>query len=99
MMRPSIMCNMHKRIRFFNSDGPLIPMVRLILIENDVILMVLLGRNNFACKPSLKRAIIGHVRVHLSLHFKARLSAKSRFFFILKLELITMTQISHLDSL
>ena len=44
-----------------------------------------------------------HFRVHLSLHFKAMLSTKSlyenRFLFILKLELITITKISHLDSL
>ena len=46
---------------------------------------------------------IGHIPVHLSLHFRARLSAKSllwnQFSFILKLELIIITKVSHLDSL
>ena len=31
-----------------NSDGPLVPMVRLVLIENDVIPMALLVKNKFA---------------------------------------------------
>ena len=39
---PPLMSNIHKRIRFVNSDGPLVPMVRLVPIENDVIPMVLL---------------------------------------------------------
>ena len=47
--------------------------------------------------------VIGHFRVHLSLHFKARLSAKSLLWksvsFIFKLELIIITKDSHLDSL
>ena len=50
-----------------------------------------------------RNRVIGHFRVHLNLHFKARLSAKSLLWksvlFILKLELITITKISHLDSL
>ena len=52
VMRQSLMSNIHKRIGFVNSDGPLVPMVRLILIENDVIPMVLLGQNKFACRLS-----------------------------------------------
>ena len=47
-----VMSNIHKRIRFVNSDGPLVPMVRLVLIENDVIPMVLLVQNKFAFTPS-----------------------------------------------
>ena len=39
---PPLMSNIHKRIRFVNSDGPLVPMARLVTIENDVIPMVLL---------------------------------------------------------
>ena len=51
-------------------------------------------------KPrELLKMELGHFRVHLGLHFKARLSAKPLFSFILKLELITITIISHLDSL
>ena len=38
----SVMSNTHKRIRFVNSDGPLVPMVRLVPIEKNVIPMVLL---------------------------------------------------------
>ena len=34
--------------RFVNSDSPLVPMVWLVLIENDVISMVLLVQNKFA---------------------------------------------------
>ena len=34
------------------SDGPLIPMVQLILIENDVISMVVLVQNEFAFRPN-----------------------------------------------
>ena len=44
---------------------------------------------------------VGHFWVHLSLHFKVRLSLchENQFSFILKLELIIITKISHLDSL
>ena len=43
---------------------------------------------------------IGRFQVHLSLHFKVRLwSYENPFSFILKLELITVTKIPHLDSL
>ena len=33
------MSDIHKRIRFVNSDDPSVPMVQLILIEDDVIPM------------------------------------------------------------
>ena len=46
---------------------------------------------------------IGHLRVHLSLHFKARLVGslcyEKQFSSILKLELIIITKVSQLDSL
>ena len=46
------MSNIHKRIRFSNSDGPLVQMVRLLLIENEIIPMVVLVQNKFAFRPS-----------------------------------------------
>ena len=41
-----------------NSDGPLVPMVRLVLTENDVIPMVLLVQTKFAFTPSKNALII-----------------------------------------
>ena len=38
--------------RYVNSDGPLVPMVRLILIANDIISMVVLVQNEFAFRPT-----------------------------------------------
>ena len=46
------MSNIHKGIRFVNSNGPLILMVHLVLIENYVIPMVLLVQNKFTFGPS-----------------------------------------------
>ena len=40
------------------TDGPLVPMVRLALIENDVIPMVLLVQNKFPFTPSRNALII-----------------------------------------
>ena len=58
-------------------------------------------RKNFIQKLLVPNLVpIGHFLVHLGLHFKARLSAKSyenQFSFILKLEPITIRKISHLD--
>ena len=42
-----LMSNIHKPIRFVISDDPLVPMVQLILIEDDVITMILLVQNEF----------------------------------------------------
>ena len=42
-----LMSNIHKRTRFVNSDDPLVPMVQLILIEDDVTPMVLFVQNEF----------------------------------------------------
>ena len=50
--RLSLMSNIHKRIPFANSDGPLVQMVRLVLIENEVIPMVLLVQNKFSFRAS-----------------------------------------------
>ena len=41
-----------------NSDGPLVPMVRLVPMENDAIPMVLLVQNKFAFTPSKNALII-----------------------------------------
>ena len=41
------MSNIHKRIRFVNSDSPLVPMVGLVPIEKNVIPMVLLVNTHF----------------------------------------------------
>ena len=53
------------------------------------------------CKQLSIIAEIGHFRIHFSLYLKASLSAMSLVrvsLLILKLELITVTKISHLDS-
>ena len=48
----------------------------------------------------LPHYLIDHFGIHFSLHFKASLLCyEYQFSFILKLELITTTKISHLDSL
>ena len=41
-----------------NSNGPLVPMVRLVPMENDAIPMVLLVQNKFAFTPSKNALII-----------------------------------------
>ena len=46
------MSNIHKGIRLVHSDGLMVAMIRLILIENDVIPMALLVQNKFAFRPS-----------------------------------------------
>ena len=56
------MSNIHKRMRYVNSDAPLVPMVRLILIENDVIPMVLLVQNEFANLVPRSHSVTGNVR-------------------------------------
>ena len=41
-----------------NSDGPLVPMVQLVPMENDAIAMILLVQNKFAFTPSRNTQII-----------------------------------------
>ena len=43
-LKTSQLSNIHKRIRFVNSD---VPLIRLVLLENDVIPNVLLVQNKF----------------------------------------------------
>ena len=73
-----------------------------ILTETDTRFTIQMADRGLTFSSSISLFKIGHFRVHLSLHLKTRLSVKSyenHFSFILKLELITITKISHLDPL
>ena len=51
-------CALHCALASRQTDGPLVRMVGLVLIENDVILMLLLVKNKFAFIPSRNALII-----------------------------------------
>jgi len=86
-------CMQILRYEYLATDRHLVNSIRLCQPETNFHCLILLNST-----PDLFNTI-SYFRVRSSLYFKASLSAKIEFSLIWKAELITITKLSHLDSL